>query len=121
MITGGYFLRGVFCLIIGIVYLVLAYLFIQYMRQNEWSTKENIDKQLIWGPNKLLIIALILNTLLFAMYVYLTVVYFISWRTPTGISEMAKEGCNREIEPYKEIIAYVTPKFNKAKGAIINT
>lgn len=93
MLVGGYFFRGILCFVIAILYGVLAYMYSYYHRHNEVATMENLDEQLLFGPNNLLKIELGIFFATFVMYVFLAIVFIFSYKSDERFSELVAETC----------------------------
>ena len=112
MIFGGYLSRGVLCLIIGILYLVVAGLHIHYYNNNEIATEENRDKQLIFGPNLIIGLNLFIKIVTFIMFLVLSLAFLLSWKFDEHVSSLVSEACTNRTSLTSDIKSFIGSKLD---------
>ncbi len=95
MITGGYFLRGIICLIIGMIYLAMGIYHFYYVKNNVEATKDNIEKQLIFGPNRILQLNILLYIMFLVLNVYLFGMFLLNWKDQEKMNKLIQEVCKK--------------------------
>lgn len=112
MIIGGYFSRGILCIIIGILYIVMAYLYYRYLKNNDVATPNNRDKQLIFGPNAIIGLEIAINTATFIMFGLLALAYLLSWKYDEKMSAVIAEACTNKTSLLTDVKEYLQDKIN---------
>lgn len=111
MFKGAYMKRGILCIIIGIIYLAIAYLYYYYYKKNEIVNKDNYMKQKIYGPNIFFILQIAVYFVSIILYLFLSYAYFRAWLHSAKSSKFLKESCDN----YRTVTDVVLEKVNPLK------
>lgn len=95
MIGGGYFIRGILCLMIGLIYLTMGIYYFYYLKNNEEATKYNMEKQLVFGQNRIIQLNILLYTMFLILYLYLSGMFLLNWKHDEKMVELIKTACNK--------------------------
>lgn len=122
MLKWGLYYRGAFCVVIGILYLVVARLYWCYYKNNTLTNKYNEHLQLLYGPNNLIYFSILVNSMFFFMFLFLAFAYFRSATADVEIEEMVSKACGAKWIDFSDIIekamAQLKDLYSEAKAKI---
>lgn len=104
MIIGGLFVRGSLCILIGVLYLLLGYIFYGYYKKNTLVTSENEYSIGILGTNTSLGLLMAIYIFTFVLHLVMSGLYLSSINYDVNMSKLISEACPKKKSLLKDIL-----------------